>query len=79
MSVGNVHKIRKRYLINANYSNGRRPWLLNKEMAWSFVLWVTKGRVTIALDVARHVEHDFGILVNAQTVRHAFQSGLSSQ
>lgn len=29
---------------------------------------MTRGRVSIALDVARHAQHDFGILVNAQIV-----------
>lgn len=34
---------------------------------------MTRGRVNIALDIARHVEHAFGILVNAQIVRCALQ------
>lgn len=58
VSVGSVHNIRKKYLPNVNCSRGGRPRLLNKEMKQSFVLQVVRGRVSIALDVARHVEHD---------------------
>ena len=79
MSVGSVHNIRKKYLPNVNYLHGGRPQLLNKEMERSFVLQVM-GRVSTALDVVRHVEHDFRILVSAQIVMRALhRSDLYSQ
>lgn len=49
-------------------------------MEWSCVLQVTRGRASIALDVARHVTQNFGISMSTQTVKRALQrSGLSSQ
>ena len=49
-------------------------------MVWSCVLQVMRGGPSITLDVARRVEHDFGISMSAQIVRCAPQrSGLSSQ
>lgn len=80
VNVQSVYNIRKKYLPNVNCSRGGRPRLLNKEMKQSSVLQVVRGRVSIALDVARHVEHDQGTSVSAQIVRRALhRSGLSSQ
>ena len=39
-----------------------------------------RGELSLALDVAGHVEHDWKISVSAQTVRRVLhRSGLSSQ
>lgn len=49
-------------------------------MQRSCVLQLMGGRASNVLDVARHVEEDFGIFVSAQTMRRALQrSGLSAQ
>lgn len=75
-----VHNIRGKYLPNVNCSRGGRPQLLNEEIERSCVQQVARARMNIAPHVANHAEHDFGISVSAQTMRHAFQrSVLSSQ
>lgn len=67
------------YLPNVNCSHGGRQRLLNKEMKQSFVLPLMRGELSIALDVARLVEHDWKIS-RAQIVRRVLhRSGLSSQ
>lgn len=49
-------------------------------MKQSFVLLVMRGGLSLALDVARLVEHDWKISICAQTVRRVLRrSGLSSQ